>query len=296
MKKMIDNRMENLKSRINQELAINFDSKLNLSKVKEISNNKFEVFISYNKIFNIIDNKNKMVYVRNIHFENIFNKEIYFDDKLNLSVNEINSSLKDELLDLRDNLFSRVLERKDLVIKILKNIHITSAFLNKFYTLFNDLVYSDVITKKEIDEYLKHNPKTQKYIELVIDSKLAILQDDGSLKASNSFKKILEENKDNPALAVEEAIYCLIKSNYDYIVYELGLRHIKAYLNIVACIYYLTENHGLSTIDFSIDNLYKVYCNIFDHISRVCFKDRVTSLIVSQVFLRTDNSVRLAIA
>lgn len=295
MRKIIDNRIQELKTRINRELVVNFESKVNLSALNEVEKNVYDIFVSYNKVFNVIDEKTKTVYVRNIYFKNIFNKQINYEEDLKLPISEINSSIKDEFIGLRDNLFSKVLERKDIIIKILKKIHITSAFLNKFYTLFNDLVHSDVIEKNDLEEYLRHNTKNKKYLELVISSKLAYLQHDGSLKSSNKFKKILENNKNNYSDAVEEAVYNLIKSNYDYIVYELGLKHIKAYVNIVACMYYLNEIQNLSMAEFKIDSLYEVYCNIFDRVPRVCFKERLNSLIISDVFIRSNNSVRLAV-
>lgn len=292
---MKDERLKTIKNRVNNELAINYDTKLNLSKVRELEGNKFELFVSYNRIFNVIDETNKIVYVRNIHFKDIYNTVLHFEDNIKLPIHEINSSIRDEFMELRDNLFSKVLERKDIVVKILKNIHVTSAWLNRFYTIFNDLVYSDVISSEYVQEYLRHSSKNQKYFDLIIDSGLAKMQENGSLKASNKFKKLLENNKGNPSAAVEEAVYYLVKANYDYILYELGLRHIKPYVNIVACVYYLNEVQNLGKINLSIDNLHKIYCDIFDRISKISFREKVNSLIVSNVFSRSDNSIKLAV-
>ena len=290
---LIDNRMENFKQTLNHQTIKRYGIKLNVGEIKELGGNKYKVTFNYNKMFSIVDDNSKTVFVRNIYFKNIYGTDINSNEELTLPLSEINKSINDEFIDLRQNLFQKVIADKKIIIRILKTIHTTSAFLNKFYTILNDLFYCDKIPKSKINNYLDSDKKYSKYIELIIDSGFAEYTKEGDLKASNNFKMLLEEHKKEPNLAVEEAISKILSQHYEYIVYELGIKHIKPYVNIIACMYYLKENMKLSKISININSLYRIYENIFDKCSFIKFQEKINSLIMSGVFSRTDNAIML---
>ena len=291
--KMIDNRTEKFKQSINYQTVKLYGIRLNVGETKELSNNKYKVIFNYNKTFNIIDENTKTIFVRNIYFPNIYGTDIYMGEELKLPLTDINKAINDEFIDLRQSLFQKVITEKKIMIKILKNIHTTSAFLNKFYTIFNDLFYCDVIPKNKIKSYVDSDKKYLKYIELIIDAGLAEYTEDKNLKSSNKFKKLLEDNKKDTSFAIEEAISLILSQHYDYIVYELGIKHIKPYVNIIACMYYLRENMKLSKISININTLHRIYENLFDSKPYIKFQENVSSLIMSGIFSRTDNAVML---
>ena len=230
---LMDNRMENFKQILNHQAIKHYGIKLNVGEIKELGGNKYKVAFNYNKMFNIVDDNSKMVFVRNIYFKNVYATDIGANEELSLPLGEINKSINDEFIDLRQNLFQKVIADKKIMIRILKTIHTTSAFLNKFYTLLNDLFYCDKISKSKINNYIDSDKKYSKYIKLIIDSEFAEYTKDGDLKASNKFKMLIGEHKKEPNLAVEEAISKILSQHYEYIVYELGIKHIKPYINII---------------------------------------------------------------
>lgn len=290
---MLDNRKENFMEELNYGLLKNYGTRLTINDVKE-EKGKFRVFFNYNKVFNVIDDTNKKVFVRNIFFENVYSLGLSSSSQLKVPIHEVNRAIDNQFVDLRDNLFHKVISNKNVVIRILKKIHPTSFFLSKFYTILTDLVYSDVLDKKAVEHYLKSGKKNQKYIDLIIDSQLAEFDSEGRLKATSKFKKLLEENKKDPSTAVEEAIFKLIKDHYDYIVYELGLRHIKAYINVVSSLYYLQNIKGLSKVSVKIPEAHKIYEMLFGSTNFMDFRQRINLLVLSGIFSRSDNSIALA--
>jgi len=293
MTKLIDDRIENVKKSLNYQIIKNYGIKINVRDVKELGSHRYKVSFNYNKVFNIIDENSKTVYVRNIYFQNIYGTDVIAGEDLVLPVGEINRSITDEFIDLRQNLFQKVIADKDKMIKILKNIHTTSAFLNKFYTILNGLVYGDVITKEELKKYFESDKKYEKYVELIVDTELAEYTSNNDLKASNKFKKILENNKKEPSLAVEEAVSKILSKHYEYIIYALGIRQIKPYVNMIACMHYISEHMKLNKISISITNLYRIYENIFDAVPYIKFQEKMNSLIMSGIFSREDNTILL---
>ncbi len=293
MSLLIDNRIENFKQSLNFQTLKKYGVRLNVSDVKELGNNNYKVYFNYNKIFNVIDENSKKVYIRNIYFENIYGADVREGEDLKLPLQEINNAINDEFIELRNNLFNKVISNKKIMIQILKSIHTTSAFLNKFYVLLNELVYDDVIKKDKLTRMIESDKKYEKYIQLLVDSDMAEFNSKGELKASNKFKKLLEENKKAHNLAVEEAISKVLSNNYDYIIHELGIRHLKPYVDIIACMLYLSDNMKINRVSIDINNLYKIYENLFNKISDIKFNEKLNSLVMSGIFSRTDNAVML---
>lgn len=97
--KFVDNRKENLIQNLNLELIRDYGSRLTLSKLKETGKNKFEIYFNYNKVFHVIDDKTKTVFVRNIFFSDIYSKKIRLNEKLKLPVHDINKVINDEFND-----------------------------------------------------------------------------------------------------------------------------------------------------------------------------------------------------
>jgi len=204
-------------------------------------------------------------------------------------VREINKSIDNEFIGLRNNLFEKVISNKKIVVNILKNVHITSAFLNKFYTLFRDLAEEDVIPKEDFDEYLK-DKKYEKCINLIVDSGLAEFTPGGELKASSLFKKMMENNKGLQP-AIEEAVSKVVTDNYEYITQELGLGHIKPYINVISCVYYV--NNFMKLKELNIRELYKIHEHLYGTLSFISFKEKINSLVTSDVLIRKDDNIRL---
>lgn len=292
---LVDARKEMLAEELNHALIKKYGTRITLKSLKEQKKNGFLARFNYNKIFHIIDDKRKKVFVRNIYFEDIFTAEIKDSRELDIPVREVNKNVKDHFIDLSQNLFSKIIQNKDVVIKILHNISVASHFLNKFYTILTELAYSDIISRQYLKELYEIDEKNKKYVQLIIDAGLAEFTKDDALKASSKFKKILEEKKDIKK-AVEEGVYFILNKHYDYIIFELNIGHIKAYINIVASTYYMKEQLQLKDLPVNISTLHCLHEKFFGNINRIKFSERVNSLVASGVLERYNDTIRLAAA
>ncbi|HIH24726.1 TPA: hypothetical protein HA251_06860 [Candidatus Woesearchaeota archaeon] len=287
----VDDRKEKIEEELNYRLVKHFGTRLGINKVEDLKNKRYKISLNYNRVFHIIDDSQKKLYVRNIFFENIYSLEVATPDDLAIPIKDINKMIDDQFVGLREDLFQTVVANKAIIMKILQNVHPTSAFLNKFYTLLSELLHLDVISKQKIDAYLKEDKKYKKYIDLIVSSGLAEHKD-GGLKASSVFKKIMDSHKRQPQIAVQEAISKIIKDHYEYIIYELQLPNIKAYVNVISSIYYLKNRLDINSI--SITELYRVHSRLFDGTSTIKFEERVNALVNSGVFSRLNDTVCLA--
>lgn len=282
---------KSIEEELNYKLFKGYGTRLVINRIEPIQNKKYKVTFNYNKVFNIVDEKQKKVYVRNIYFENIHIQNVSAGEELKIPILEVNKAVQSEFVGLRNDLFQKVISNQKIVTSILAKIHLASAWLNKFYIILRDLAEEDVITREDLKEYIDDDKRYEKYIDLIIDSGLAKYNTEGGLKASSSFKKIMEENK-NIAAAVDEAVSKIVTDNYAYILQELGLKHIKPYINVISCIYF--ANNRMNIRELTIRELYKIHEHLYGTLSYISFKEKITALVSADVLARKENFIRPA--
>ena len=284
-----DNRMENMMLDVNRALLHNYGNNIVLNKLKEKFLNEYDIELDYNKIFHIKDERTNTLFVRNIKFNTIFEGKLKFNEKLELPLDEINSAIFSEYDLIKNNIIHKVLSRKELVLSLIKNTHIFSAFLNKFYTILNQLVINEVFSRDMIDELTSKNKNFKKYISLVVDEGFGEIDSKKNLKASNKLK-VLFKNKKDVKETVDEALFLLIKNHYDYIIYELNIHTLKTYINIVSCLIYLIDYMELKNIKMKLGDLYRVYLTFYQKVNFDKFLERINNLVYSNV-ITSDNGV-----
>src|SRR3989339_355096 len=124
-----DNRIENMTIEINRTLLHSYGNNIVLSKLRESSLNEYNLELDYNKIFHIKDEKTKTLFVRNIKFNKIFGSKLKFNEKLELPLDEVNSAILSEYDQIKNSIIHKVLSRKELVLSLIKNTHISMAFM-----------------------------------------------------------------------------------------------------------------------------------------------------------------------
>ena len=288
-----DNWKENITIQLNRDL-LNYGNNLVLSDLKKLKLDEFEVKLDYNKIFNVKDEKSGTIFVRNIKFPNIFEAKLKNGKELKLPLDEINSSINAEYNGIKTKLIQDVLSRKELVLSLIKNNHISTAFLNKFFNILNQLVSDGIYPESQIEEFTARNKNFQKYLHLVVEEGFA-KWDKGhkNLKASNKLKLLFKQEK-KLKKTVEEALYLIVKNRYDYIVYDLKLYTLSSYVNIISCLLYL-KNKVSKSISVQLSNLHRVYNSFYEKTDIYKFTERVNNLVFSDVLIKNKEIVSLAV-
>jgi len=289
-----DNRMENMMIEINRALLHNYGNNIVLSKLKESSLNEYNLELDYNKIFHIKDEKTKTLFVRNIKFNKIFGSKLKFNEKLELPLDEVNSAILSEYDQIKNNIIHRVLSRKELVLSLIKNTHISMAFMNKFYTLLNQLVINDIFYVHTIEELRSKNNNFDKYVNLILEEGFAELDSNNNLISTNKLK-LLFKNKKEIKDTVDEALFILIKNHYDYIIYDLNIHTLKTYVNIVSCLVYLNEYMKLGDIKMKVQDFYRVYLTFYRKVDFDKFRERVNNLVYSNVIMSDNGAISLTV-
>ena len=190
-----DNRKENVLIQLNRGL-LDYGNNLVLNELKECKLDEFEIKLDYNKIFHVKDEKTGTLFVRNIKFPNIFEARLKEGKQLKLPLDEINSSINAEYNGIKTKLIQDVLSRKELVLSLIKNDHISTAFLNKFFNILNQLVNDGMYPESQIEEFTARNKNFQKYLHLVVKEGFAKWdREHKNLKASNKLKLLFKEEK-----------------------------------------------------------------------------------------------------
>lgn len=107
-----DTRKEEMQLEINRALLFNYGNNIVLSHIKESSLNKYELSLDYNKIFHVSDEKTKTIFVRNVQFKNVYSASLKFKEKLELPLDEINSTIVSEYTQLRNSIISKKPRKK----------------------------------------------------------------------------------------------------------------------------------------------------------------------------------------
>ena len=289
-----DNRMENMTLEINRTLLHNYGNNIVLSKLKEKFLNEYDIELDYNKIFHIKDEKTNTLFVRNIKFNHIFESTLKFNKKLELPLDEINSTIYSEYNLIKNDIIHKVLSRKELVLSLIKNTHISMAFMNKFYTILNQLVINEVFYKHMIDELVSKNENFEKYVSLIIDEGFGEIDSKKNLRATNKLKILLKDKKEVKE-TVDEALFLLIKNHYDYIVYDLNIHTLKTYVNIVSCLIYLIDYMKLEKIRMKLGDFYRVYLTFYKKVDLDKFLERVNNLVYSNVITSDGGVISLTV-
>jgi len=289
-----DKRMENVMLEINRTLLHNYGNNLVLSKLKETSLNEYHIEFDYNKIFHIKDENANTLFVRNIKFNRVFESKLKSNEKLKLPLDEINSTIFSEYDSIKNNIIHKVLSKKELVLSLIKNTHIFSAFLNKFYTILNQLVIHEVFSKNMINESTSKNKNFEKYISLVVDEGFGEIDSKKNLRATSKLKKLFKDKKEIKE-TVDEALFLLIKNHYDYIVYELNIQTLKTYVNIVSCLIYLIDYMKLEDIKIRLGDFYRVYLNFYHKVDLDKFRERINNLVYSNVITSNADVISLTV-
>jgi hypothetical protein len=287
-----DNRMENMLLEINRTLLHNYGNNILLSKLKEKSLNEFDVELDYNKIFHIKDERTNTLFVRNIKFNRIFESKLKLNEKMELPLDEINSTICSEYDLIKNNIIHKVLARKEIVLSLIKNTHISMAFMNKFYTILNQLVINEVFHKNMIDEYISKNKNFEKYVSLVVDGGFGELDSKKNLRATNKLKVLFKDKKEVKE-TVDEALFILIRDHYDYIVYDLNIHTLKTYVNIMSCLIYLIDYMKLPNIKMRLGDFYRVYLTFYRKVEFDKFLERVNNLVYSNVITSEGGVISL---
>jgi len=293
VKRLVDTEIENCQLELNRGLLYEYGSKLVVSSIREVGN-KLDIKLNYNKIFHIIDEKKKAVYIRNLRFENVFETDLKRGEKLTLPLDEINSAIELEYSNIRKNIIHGVLSDKDLILKLINNTHLFSAFLNKFYTITNELVIKDKLDKDHINQLIENNPNYEKYLNLIVDMSFAEFNSKEDLVATNELKLLLKKNNANIRNTVNEVIFKIVKENYDYIVYDLNIFTLKTYVTTVSCLFYLFRYHKLKNIKINISDFFKSYTMLYKKVNYTKFVERINNLVYSGVLNRENNLISLA--
>jgi len=289
-----DNRIENMTIEINRTLLHSYGNNIVLSKLRESSLNEYNLELDYNKIFHIKDEKTKTLFVRNIKFNKIFGSKLKFNEKLELPLDEVNSAILSEYDQIKNSIIHKVLSRKELVLSLIKNTHISMAFMNKFYTLLNQLVLNNIFYVHTIEELRSKNNNFDKYVNLILEEGFAELDSNKNLISTNKLK-LLFKNKGEMKDTVDEALFILIKNHYDYIIYDLNIHTLKTYVNIVSCLIYLNEYMKLGDIKMKVQDFYRVYLTFYRKVDFDKFRERVNNLVYSNVIMSDNGSISLTI-
>lgn len=294
MTQIQDVRDDEMRLGINRTLLSKYGNNLVLSSINEEGLNNYNLELDYNKIFHIFDEQSNTVFVRNLKFKSIFKTSLKLSEELDLPLDEINSAIKSEYEQIRLDIVHRVLSDKDLVLSLIKNTHLFSAFLNKFYSIINQLVIGQKITKSVLDYKNSKDKKYEKYLKLVIEEGLAEVDDVGNVLATNKLT-LLHKNNNEVKKTVDETLYLIIRNNYDYIVYNLNLYTLRSYVNIVSCLIYLKDVQKLSNLKIKLYDLYKVFLTFYQKVDFDVFQDRINNLVYSQIVNSDGRVIQLTL-
>ena len=273
-------------------LLKNYGNNLVLSRLKEVELNLFDVELSYNKIFHIKDELSDTLFVRSIKFDRVFDGRLKFNGELKLPLDEINSTIHSEYDSIKKGIIQKVLSEGNAVIEMIKNVHISSAFLSKFYTILNQLTIEGAMHKSMIDEFKVQNKNFHKYISLTVDEGYGELRKNGDLIATNKLKLLHKKHK-RVKETVNEALLVLIQNRYDYMVYDLNIHTLKSYVNIISCLFYLRYCMKIENVQMKLQDFYKIYLKFDKKVDFNKFRERINNLAYSNVISSQNGLVSL---
>src|SRR3989344_9619570 len=108
---------QDIENNLNQELFINYGSRLSISKVIQRKNN-VELIVDYRRIVHILDSSTNTIYVRSIQFPSIYHAEISLKEHFNLPLDELNKTIENNYIELRANISRGILSNKKIIIPL----------------------------------------------------------------------------------------------------------------------------------------------------------------------------------
>lgn len=280
--------------RLSRELMINYGPRLLIAEATK-RNNKVELLIDYRRILHLLDSDTNTVYVRALHFPAIFGIELKDENKLKIPLDEINNNINNRYSELRSEITRGILTNKKIILKVIKGIPLFTAFLNKFNELVSSLVQDGKIPKASIQDRIQLNSNYKKYIDTIISSKYASYDKNHNLKASKKIivpqKDMVETNKATIKDVIDEILYIIIKDNFDYIVHHLKIYILRAYVNILSCLNYVTFKNGIKKISMNSNDLMDIYDILYGDIKTPIFQQRLRYLVNAGIIDKGEDTI-----
>ena len=291
-----------LKLRINQLLLDEFGLNICLEKIEKIKDEHI-VNLSYSKIFSILDEPTKTMYIRAIRFKNVYS----FDYRPNLRFNIIrmglNENIRSQFSKLRNEIETSVLENKPLILKLINNTHILAHFLGKLVYLTTNLVNLDKIESNKLKELKRRSQKYENYIKLLIDMGFAEYNDYNDLVTSLKTRGLLEKVKNENgceniiSATVDEILYVIIKENLGYVANVLNLKIIKSLVDIASCLHFFTKYLKIEKLsEISLERFYRIYKSLIGNTTKERLERYLTIFTYSGIvrMLPSEGNLRLS--
>jgi len=257
--------------KLNQFLLDRFGLNVSLHKITKQEGNMCTILLNFSKIFSVIDEHTKTVYLRSIYFKDIHSFDYKIGSEIKIDHKEIKNSIKSEFNRLRNEISDSILHNKPLLLKLINNAPSFSHFFGKLIFLTTQLIDNDKIPKYKIEQYIEMSPKYDKYVQLLIDMNFATYNDNKDLVTTENTKKILKDNGNKQNVigeTVNEILYLVIRDNLDYITNILKLPVIRSLVNIASCLHFIKQYLKLDgVIEISVDKIYRIYYSLIGRTS-----------------------------
>jgi len=270
-----------IRTELNQKLFINYGPRLAISK-SIVNGDIVELGLDYRRVIHILDSSTNTIYVRTIHFPSVFDADINLKQEFKLPLDEINKTVNNKYIELRTNMARGIICNKEVMLSLIRGVHLFSAFLNKFNDIISALVYDDIIIRDKVNQRLEADPGYKKYFEVIVNSGYAEYDKSMNLKASEKLKilhKDTSKDKKNTTIdIIDEIMFNVIKENYDYIIHQLKLRILRTYVNLLSCLNYITVQSNIKKISMKVEDLFRTYRMFYGNILEFKFEERINYL------------------
>lgn len=286
---------QELKTQLNRDILMNYGSRLSISKVSK-KGNDVELKLDYRRVIHILDSYTNTIYVRTITFPSIFDGDVDLNKSFKLPLDEINKSVENKYIDLRTNIARGIICNKNIILPLIKKVPLFSAFLNKFNGLISALVYNGIIEKDNLNERLESDPRFNRYFEVIVNSGYAKYDKSGNLKPSEKLKilhkDMIDDNKVKYSTkdVIDEIMFNVIKDNYEYIIHHLKLRILRTFVNLLACLNYVTKQSQVKKISMKSSDLFRIYTMLYGDILEFKFDERLNYLASSDI-IKKDKGI-----
>lgn len=272
------NKMEEHKN-IRNELFKKYGNRLFPSSIKSNQDGSYTINLNYTRPFNVIDEKNKKIYIRTLNLDDIYIAEINSMTEINLPIHEINYKISTELNNLHKSIEKEVLNSKEIILKLM-TLPKFSYSLSRFSRIISRLLEKGCIEANYKKELLEEDPSYKNYFQVLINSNFIEVKEN-IYYSSNRLKKIFKESgKENPQkITNDETIYFVLKENYSYIINELKLNVIQSYIDLLTTFFYLGKYQKLVDVSLSVNGLYEIHTHVFKRTeTKFHFEDRINEL------------------
>jgi len=287
---------QELKTELNRDILMNYGSRLFISQVNKKGSN-FELKLDYRRVIHILDSYTDTIYVRRITFPSIFDGDVDLNKTIKLPLDEINKSIENKYVDLRTNIARGIICNKNIILPLIKTVPLFSAFLNKFNGLISALVYSGIIEVDKLNERLESDPRFKRYFDVIVNSGYAKYDKSGNLKQSEKLKILHKDMIDDKKVkyrtkdVIDEIMFNVIKENYEYIIHNLKLKILRTFVNLLACLNYVTKQSQVNKISMKSSDLFRIYKMLYGKIIEFKFDERLNYLASSGIINKEKSIV-----